>query len=62
MIFQGKDSVVLFEECEVTVWRRVEDLVRVAIEPLYDLFESFHLIRAIINIKMTYIGWLNGVK
>ena len=62
MIFQGEDSVVLLEECEISVWRRVKDFVRVAIEPLDDLLESFHLIRVIIIITMTYIGWFNGVK
>lgn len=62
MIFQGEDSVVLLEECEISVWRRVKDFVRVAIEPLDDLLESFHLIRVIIIITMTYIGWFNGLK
>lgn len=62
MIFQGEDSVVLLEECEISAWRRVKDFVRVAIEPLDDLLESFHLIRVIIIITMTYIGWFNGLK
>lgn len=62
MIFQGQDPVILLKKGEVSVGWSVEYVIGVAIEPLDDLLESFHLIRVIIIIKMAYIGWLNGVK
>lgn len=62
MVFQCQHSVILLEKREISIGWRVEYVIRVAVEPLDDLLESFHLIRVIIIIKMAYIGWFNGVK